>query len=488
MKEPEINYKRKIDTNKIIVEEKKVIENPKQESEKISNALKNSVNNNVNNFKKGEFEDLFSINSEEERVAFIENYKLGNVEEYINENLVFPENHLIVIINTKKALLDLIDGKDSNLEYEFTKTLFMRMCDTILKFSQTLNKNDESKISLNKDSEIYKSLKIYTFNKNLEFFGNITEHLSRLDSEKFYLPLMKKCLQNSSNFEECNLLNILCQLLHELRKNTSVKNLQSEKSKFYIKESNLPIKRKFYRILFFSGSISELINVGKLQKSLLDLKNEYNIVFNYFLYEHDYQYEKNIYPVFLGNNLLDDKNKDFELFLKKEIIGNKIKENQGFINPLIEKISKIENSIKEFFGFFLEINKSFFKKQNFLEYQKKFDIEYSKLIQDYEIINKNNTKYYESTKAKINNQLVDDIKKSFNEMNKSGVINNLLLNVKRSVDFGKYNDLLKEMISQSDHSFDKFTNEINNLLISMTKSGKFYKNKNTNIIKFKDFL
>lgn len=515
VREPEINYQNKptsLSTERINNQNKNKTntENISNSTSQIkSNQLKNSTSEA--NFAKGEFENLFSINSEKQKIEFIKKYKLGIVEDLIDSKLEFPENHLIVVINTKKALLELTGealskGAGARVEYDFEQSLFKRMWDVIIKFSQNLkkrnlllgaNKNGKSKSNLNNNNysnnkenfnndlnakknmdnnnnpEIFECIKIFTLNKSLEYFCTITEPLTAESAEKHYSHLLRKCLSFSAEALECDLSHAFSQLLSAMQSNKNLfpENFKVQKSNFYISDSNLPSKTKFYRVLFFNGATTEQVNLSALENKLIAIKAKFNIVFNYFLFEHDFQFEKKIYPLLLKNNMLDHKNSDFEIFMKKDRFDVQLQDFQSFISNLHQKANLIEKQINEFFAAFADAKNLFFGNPSFREHQKNYDTEHSKLMQDYEIISKNNAKYFEFGKANVNKPQIDYIKKYFAEMLNKNVIGSLLQNVKNELDFPRFNSLLGLMIEEANGVFDSLVRDLNGLLISLKDLG-----------------
>jgi hypothetical protein len=505
VRDPEIKYKNKTTSTEKVIYITNVTNNIKQQEtsakENISNlnnlnSNKNELNNNIiseANFVKGNFEHLFAIKSEKQKLQFIQNYKLGKVEELIDSKIKFPENHMIIVINTKKALLELAGerlakaSKMGSSEYDFSKSLFKRMWDIIIKFSQNLRKANSAKnakgnnslknqiinSNSNSDQEIFESIKIFSLNRNLEYLGFLTEPLTEEIAEKFYSPLLRKCLSFSAEVQECDLSHCISQLLSAMQFNRSLfpENFNTQESNFYIDDFALPAKTKFYRVLFFNGAVTELINIPALENKLVTIKSKFNIVFNFFLFEHDFQFEKKIYPLLINNNMIDYKIKDFEIFLKQENFEEELQQFHSFIGDLHQKANKIEKQMKGAFEAFAQAKNLFFENPDFLEYQKKYDAEHSKFMQDYEIICKNNSKFFEFSKANVNKTQIDYIKKFFAEMLNKNVIESLLQNVKGAVDFQRFQLLLDRMIEEANTVFDVLIKNLNNLLISLNDLG-----------------
>ncbi len=418
---------------------------------------------------------------------------------------------MIVVINAKKALLEhagealakATKGAARRPEYDFSKSLFKRMWDVIIKFSQNLRKrnfknynsnNNLNDFNKNNNTEIFESIKIFTLNRNLEYSCSVTEALTEESAQKLYLPLLRKCLSFSPEAQECDLSHSLSQLLTAMHSNKKLfpENFKANESSFYISDADLPVKTKFYRVLFFNGAITELINSSALENKLIEMKTKFNFVFNYFLFEHDFQFEKKIYPLLLKNNMIDYKITDFELFMKQDDFNaeqqlkNQFQDFQSSIANLYGKAYSLEKQIQEFFVAFSQAKNLFFGNSSFCEYQKKYDAEHTKLMQDYEIISKNNVKYFEFAKANLNKPQIDYIRENFAEMRKKNVVGNSLLKMKSNVDFPRFNLLLIRMIEEAKSLFDALVKDSNRLLINLKEIGHNEKNKNFNF--FSDYF
>lgn len=478
----EVNFKPRVNTNtnmKNISNNTNIKEDKlAAEIQKNNNINKNNIQNqpgvkNISAFAKTEFEKVFNLNSEKEKVDLIENYKISKIEKWINSKVEFPENSLIVIINTKKTLLNLVGQgqkglKSSHMEYDFYSSLFMRMWNIIVELSKQLSCE-------NGKMKIFERIKIFTLNKHLEYLYDLTQPLSRDNMEKYFMPVINKCVKVSQENSECDIYNCLKQLYEAMENNKSIfpenfakkeerksigNNIASDKNNPYTLNSLVPDKNKFHRIILFNGTNTELINKDKFEDLLFDFKSKYNIVFNIFLYEYDFQYEKKIHELFLIHNLLDFKISDFEIFMERDNNEGKRSDYVNFINNFNGKIARIENNLHDFFSKFLQIKNLIFDSGQFKKHGDTYDSQRERLMQDYNIVKINHEKYREFTKANINKQQADYIRKSFYEMLNQGVINNLVSNVKSSINMQLFNKILEEISKDMRIELDSLAAEI----------------------------
>jgi hypothetical protein len=356
------------------------------------------------------------------------------------------------------------------------------MWDIIINLSKNLKKKNLLNINNNSSNysdsssqniEIFESIKIFTLNNDLEYLCYISKPLTEENAEKIYLPLLYKCIKIRENSQECNLSKCLNTLLRTMHSDRRIfqENFKENNPDYYIDDNTLPQKNKFYRVLFFNGALTEIINLPSLENLIIDFKRKYNIVFNYYLFEYDYQYIKKINNIFLQHNLIDYKSSDFEIFMKKEIFD--INEYNTFIQDFYKKLFHMEKLINDFIVSFNRTKSLFFGNPKFLDFQKKYDIEHSKLMKDYDIINKNRNKYFEFSKANINKEKTDYIKKNLSEMLNSKVISKLSNTVRNSIEFSKFYNIINGLITDTNTSFDALKTQINKALLVLNDLGNF---------------
>ena len=467
--------------------------------------FKNS-NNNV------KVRDNLNLNPNDFNKKF-KSFKFHKILENIENNILTPQNYLIFIINTKKSLLMPFKNqnqdqeiKDENLEYDINNTCFSRVFD-LMQFYYELNENSFKNIN---SPKIYNDIKIFKLNKNLQYLGD--KNLLATDKiQELKTTILRNCLKFTNQTDECDLYNSLNELINyfgnknifpdvsDKSKNLDYKNLDAEKQIFF---NYIPDKNKFFRIVYFNGVLTELIDINSLDSLLKTFQSKYNIVLNYFNFEYDFQYEKKINPIFLKNNLLDKKN--IQIFLENNFIDKK-NSNQIFIeNNLLDKkninnnffLNSIENENEITYTEIIKIYKNEIKKNEdeFLKYFNdilkiknilavnndlensinKIDDIFSKFMEDYFIIDTNFKKYNEYLKTNIHNSQIEYIKIYFNEMLQKKVINKKLVSAKEAVNFPELVKFMDNITRNLIKDLENILNSSKNFIEEINSKSKFF--------------
>ncbi len=517
------------------MEQEEINFKPKQEKSHLSSKGNSTQNQNQNQNKiqkiKGDFEKIFGIDDYSQSIELIENYNMSNLGIFIENVIKNPNNTIIIFINPKNILMNMLDIKDKDnnkKEYDFKSSKLFKIWNLIVDLSQEIRDKDIEcrafDINLNSKLKVINKIKIFFAGKNLEFLYNINNPITNDNNDKLLLPIIQRCMKFSTNKEIFDIFNCIKQLKQAMEtdeflfpelerkneneinnknnfstynnnnntNNTNSNNSNNSNNSFYNKFVKFP-ENNFYRILMFNGVITEKINENDFDNLLIKFKKTFKIVFNYFNYEYDYLFEKKLYDIFNRNDLFDFKYEDFHFFLKPE------QENSEYnlINKYKEMISSIESLISNFFVDFNKIKNLLFKNQKLILFAKKFDNENKLLINDYNIIKKNYNKIIDSGIIKRNNNtnnfLINNgngngnlnrnvvqlssaeiryIKNNFEEISNKKVIKSHLDEIKGKIDLNEFENIMNYIEFEINTANNKLINDLDNQLENISNMSK----------------
>lgn len=475
MEQEEIQYKLKKESKTQI--SKNIQQDYKESS---SNKIKQKMEEEDKDLiqEKGIFEKVFEINRYSEITELIENFNLSKVNEFVDSALNNPDNTIIILINPRKSLMEMLDNNNSdktnNLPYDFKLTKIYKMWDIITELSKNIRDRsiecNAFDIHLKSPLKVISKIKIFFAGKNLEFLFDITSPINDENKDEFFLPIIERCMKFNTKREELDLFECLKQLKNALESNETLfpenqKDFYHNKNTFYTKNSKIP-EFNFYRIIFFNGTITEKIEENDFDNFLIRFKKSFNIVFNYFNYEYDYQLEKKVYKIFHRNELMDFKFDDFKFFLKPE--------NPEFelISNYKEKIGYIETFISSSFLSFYKIKNYFFHNDEFIKFAENYEKEHKKLLDDYNIIKVNYRKFM-NKKSNFCQVELNHIKKNFEEMLKKNVIRSHLYEIKEKIDFKKLKNIINNTTFEVNTKINKLKKDLNRDMENIVNMSNF---------------
>lgn len=457
--EEEINFKSKEKTqlakNKENTDDTKTIKvfsNLDKNSQKEKNSIfSENINTNIlkeKNNEKSEFEEIYEIENPSELVDLIENFNLSKLGTYINSAIKNPDNTIIILINPKNSLMEMLDCyKKNKTEYDFKLTKIFKMWDIIVELSKNIRDRELEcntfDIELDSPLMVVNKIKIFFAGNYLEYLLDITKPITNENNDKFFLPIIERCMR-FQNKEQMDLYNCIKQLKDaiETNKNLFPDGYSNENKYTCTQNSEIP-GHNFYRIVIFTGVVTEKIIENDFDNLLIKFKKSSKIVFNYFNYEYDYQLEKKVYNIFKRNNLLDFKFEDFHFFMKPEEDLE-----MEMINNYKEKVGNIENLISNYFISFNKIKNVIFKNEEFIKFAEAYELQHKKLNDDYHIIKINYKKCVDNNKNILNTTEANNIKKNFEDMLRKKIITNHLNEVKGNIDFKKLEDIIDKIESE----------------------------------------
>jgi hypothetical protein len=465
---------------------------------------------------KRDFENIFGIKTNSQTIEFIENYNMIKLGTYIENVIPNPNNTIIIFINPKNSLMDMLDfhygnenANKNDTEYDFKLSKLFKIWNLIVELSKNIKDKDIEcrafDINLNSKLMIINKIKIFFAGKNLEFLYDINSPITNENNDKFLLPIIERCMKFSTNRENFDIYNCINQLKEAIETNkflfpeceskneddlNSI-NINSNNNKFYNNFVKIP-GNYFYRIIMFNGVITEKINENDFDNLLIKFKKNFRIVFNLFNFEYDYLFEKKVYDIFERNDLFDFRYEDYHFFLKSE-------ENSEFeiINNYKNKVSSYESILSNYFINFNKIKNLLFKNQKFITFAKNFDQEFKSLMDDYHIIKKNYQKLIDSNYYNTKNPPIISgkagvlpvrgsvigissaellhIKKNFEELLNNKVIKSHLNEVKKKIDFRGFKFLLDDIESEINSATNKLINDFDNELENISNMSKLIK-------------
>ena len=487
MEQEEINYKSKQEKTQLGSKSKK--QNEEKRTIKIFSDLDKESKNEIKSKKseiikekiiekKEEFEKVFEIDRMSETVELIENFNLEKVSTFVDSAIKNPDTTIIVMINPKKTLMEMLEFYKTKTEYDFKSTKLFKVWDIIVELSKNIrDRESECKafdIILNSPLKIIDRIKIFFTGKNLEYLFDIVSPITPENNEKFLLPIIERCMKFSSNAEQLDIYNCINQLKEAIGTNKIIfpeyeEDINGNKYSFYTKNAKIPVSN-FYRIVMFNGVITEKINENDFDNLLIKFKKNFKIVFNYFNYEYDYQLEKKVYNIFDRNDLFDFKFEDYHFFLKSE-------ENLEFklIKNYKDKVSTYETLISSYFITFNIIKNTLFKNEEFIKFAKMYELEHTKLNNDYNIIKKNYNKVIENKKKNnLSSTELNHIKTNFQEMLNKKIIRSHLNDVKGNIDFKRLQFLMENIHSEINSKSKKLIEELDKEEDNITNMSNYY--------------
>ena len=187
---------------------------------------KSKITRNTKIEDKGDFEKVFEVETHEQLTDLIENFNLSKVTQYVDSAIRNPENTVIIMINPKKALMEMLDSNEENTRYNFKLSKFNKMWEIILELSQEIKSRETEMetwgIELYSPIMVINRLKIFFVGKNLEYLMEITSPITKENEDKIKLPIIEKCMRFSQNKEQMDLHNCIYQLKDSLENNQYV--------------------------------------------------------------------------------------------------------------------------------------------------------------------------------------------------------------------------------------------------------------------------